>query len=476
MSEEVIVSTQIPGLTTVVIPDSITVHLGTPTEQAENVTVPFIDYIKNVASSELYPTWPEASLKANIYAIISIALNRIYTEWYRSRGYNFDITSTTQYDQAFVKGRGIFDSIDRIVDEIFDEYIVRQGRIEPFFATFCDGRIAQCNGMYQWGTVGLAEQGIIPYEILQYYYGQDININTDTPIINLQETYPGSPLIPGNTNQYVLITKMALNTISSNFPAIPKITPVDATFNESMEAAVKEFQNIFNLPVTGIIDKATWYEIRKIYVSVRRLAEISSQGVLISDIPPDLVTEIEEGQVVPKVQLVQYFLNVLSAYYDSIPSIDIDGILGPNTRAAIIEFQKTMGLPTTGLIDEKTWGTMYNSVLGILRELPPTAVALPSLLYPNVIYREGMESPGVFIIQELLSFISTAVPEIPSVELDGAFDSKTTLAVVAFQRLYGIKANGIVDEETWNRIVSVYRELRFGEVRAPGQFPGTDIN
>jgi peptidoglycan hydrolase-like protein with peptidoglycan-binding domain len=468
-------SVQIPGLTNVVIPGSITVHLGEPSEPAENVTVPFIDYVKNVASSEIYPTWPEASLKANIYAIISIALNRIYTEWYRSRGYNFDITNTTQYDQAFVKDRGIFDSIDRIVDEIFDEYIVRQGRIEPLFATFCDGRIAQCNGMYQWGTVDLAQQGMVPYEILQYYYGEDININTDTPIINLQETYPGSPLSLGDTNQYVLIAKMSLNTISANFPAIPKITPIDATFNESMEAAVREFQNIFNLPVTGVIDKATWYELRKIYVSVRRLAELSSRGILIEEIPSD-ISDIEEGQVVPRVQLVQYFINVLSAYYESIPSIDIDGILGPNTRAAIIEFQKTLELPITGLIDEETWNTMYNSVLGILRELPPTAVALPSFIYPNIIYREGTEGPDVFIIQELLAFISTVVPEIPTVELNGFFGPETTAAVIAFQRMYGIEPDGIVDEETWNKIVDVYRELRFGETRSPGQFPGTDIS
>ncbi len=467
-------SIQIPGLTHVVIPDSITVHLGEPSEPAENITVPFIDYVKNVASSEIYPTWPEASLRANIYAIISIALNRIYTEWYRSRGYNFDITNTTRYDQAYVKDRGIFDSIDRIVNEIFNEYIVRQGRIEPLYASFCDGRIAQCEGMYQWGTVDLAGQGMVPYDILKYYYGEDININTDTPVVNFQETYPGTSLSLGDTNQYVLIAKMSLNTISSNYPAIPKISPINATFDESMEAAVREFQNIFNLPETGIIDKATWYEIRKIYVSVRRLAELSSQGMLISDVPED-ITDIEGGLVVPKVQLVQYFLNVLSAYYQSIPAVDIDGILGPNTRAAIIEFQKTMNLPSTGMLDDGTWNAMYDSVLGILRELPPTAIALPAFLYPNVIYREGVTGPGVFVIQELLAYISTVVPSIPRAEPDGIFGPETTAAVKAFQRMNGLEANGIVAEETWNRIVRVYRDLRFGEVRAPGQFPGTNI-
>ena len=467
-------SIQIPGLTNVVIPSSITVHLGKPTEPAENITVPFIDYVKNVASSEVYPTWPEASLRANIYAIISIALNRIYTEWYRSRGYNFDITSDPQYDQSFVKDRGIFDSIDRITDEIFDAYIVRQGRIEPLYAAFCDGRTSQCDGMYQWGTVDLANQGMIPYDILQYYYGNDININADTPVVNFRETYPGSPMRLGDTNQYVLIAKMSLNTISSNYPAIPKISPINSTFDESMEAAVREFQDIFFLPVTGIIDKATWYEIRKIYVSVRKLAELSSQGILISEMPEDIVN-IDEGQVVPKVQLVQYFLNVLSAYYESIPAVDIDGILGPQTRSSIIEFQKTLNLHATGLIDEETWQAMYDSVLGILRELPPTAIALPALLYPNIILREGVINPEVFIIQELLSYISTVVPEIPHVDPDGIFGPETAAAVRAFQRIYGLDANGIVAEETWNSIVNIYRELRFGEVRAPGQFPGTNI-
>ncbi len=455
-------SIQVPGLTTVVIPGSIRVHLGAPDEPAENVTVPFIDYIKNVASSELYPTWPEEALRANIYAIISIALNRIFTEWYPSRGYNFDITNTTQFDQAYVHERGIFDTIDRIVDEIFDEYIVRQGRVEPLFATFCDGRIAQCEGMYQWGTVDLAQQGMIPYEILQYYYGEDIDIKTDTPVINFQETYPGTPLRLGDTNQYVLFTKTYLNAISVNYPAIPKIYPVDATFNESMEAAVREFQRIFNLPVTGIVDKATWYEIRKIYVAVRKLAELTSRGLLVSEIPRFLSEEIEEGQVVPRVQLVQYFLNVLSAYYESIPQVDIDGILGPQTRTAIIEFQKTMGLPTTGLIDAETWDSLYNSIVGILRELPPTAIALPALLYPNIILREGSEGPSVFILQEYLEYISTIVPSIPAIESTGLFGPETTAAVIAFQNQYDLTPNGIVDEQTWNRIVEVYRQLRFG--------------
>ena len=468
-------STRVPGLSTVVIPRNITVHLGRPDEEAENVTVPFIDYVKNVASSELFPTWPESALRANIYAIVSIALNRIFTEWYRSRGYNFDITNNTQFDQAYVKDRGIFDTVDRLVDEIFNDYISRQGQIEPLYAQFCDGRVSQCEGMYQWGTVDLASKGYVPYEILQYYYGENINIVPNAPVVNLEETYPGFPLKLGDNNQYVLLIKMALNAISVNFPAIPKVYPVDSEYTEGMEEAVRAFQEAFNFPVTGIIDKATWYEIRKIYVAVRNLAELTSQGTLVSDIPRDIVTEIEEGQVVPRVQMVQYFLNVLSAYYRSIPAVDIDGILGPQTRTSLIEFQKTMGLPATGIIDSETWNTMYNSILGILRALPPGAIALPALIFPNIVYREGSEGPGVFLLQEYLSFISTLVPSIPAVTPDGVFGPDTRAAVVAFQHQYGLNPDGVVQQATWNRIVQVYRELRFGDYRTPGQYPGNEI-
>ena len=279
----------------------------------------------------------------------------------------------------------------------------------------------------------------------------------------IQQTYPLSPLRLGDDNQHVLIAKMALNAIAVNYTAIPRISPVNSLFDENLEAAVKEFQNIFNLPVTGIIDLATWFEIGSKYAMVARLAEISTRGVLVGDVVEDIV-EVEEGvQVVPRVQMVQFFLNVLSVYYDSIPAVDIDGILGPETRNAIIEFQKTMKLPLTGTIDEETWNTMYNSVLGILRALPPAAIQLPALIFPNIIYSEGTERPGVFIIQEVLAYISTIVPEIPYVQPDGRYGPETTAAVTVFQKIYGLKPTGIVNEETWNKLISVYRELRFGD-------------
>lgn len=467
-------SIEIPGLTQVVIPAAITVHLGAPDEPAENVTVSFLDYIKNVASSELYPTWPENALRANIYAIISTALNRVFTEWYRSRGYNFDITNDTSVDQAFVNNRGIFDTVSRIVDEIFDSYISRQNQLEPLYAQFCDGRITQCPGLLQWGTVDLARQGLSPYEILQRYYGQNINIQTDTPLAEAYETYPGTPLQLGDNNPYVLLMQISLNTISTNYPAIPKIPNPDGTFNEATLAAVEEFQRIFGITVTGIIDKATWYRIRRIYTAVTNLAELSSRGIIISEIPEFTPTP-GPTEVVPRVQAVQYFLNVLSAYYNTIPSVDINGVLDTQTRTAIMEFQKTMRLPITGIVDEQTWNSMYNSVVGILETLPPSAIALPSLLWPGIVYRRGSEGPGVYLIQQYLSYIASVLEGIPPADPDGIYGPQTEQAVREFQEYFGIDVTGVVDQYTWNRIVLIYRNLRFGNTRNVGQFPGTDV-
>ena len=255
-------SVQIPTTSFVTIPETITVHLGSPDEVAENVTVPFIEYIRNVASSELYPTWPENALRANINAIVSIALNRVYTEWYRSRGYNFDITNSTQFYQAFVYKGEIYDNIAKFVNETFDDYIVRQTRVEPLFAQYCDGRVSQCEGMYQWGSVDLAEQGYTPFEILQYYYGNDIEIITNAPVGTVEETYPGTPLKLGDSGTIIYQLQLVLNDISVNYPAIPKIIPVDGIFSPNMESAVKAFQTVFNLPPTGVIDKGTWDRIK----------------------------------------------------------------------------------------------------------------------------------------------------------------------------------------------------------------------
>lgn len=296
-----------------------------------------------------------------------------------------------------------------------------------------------------------------------------------SPVPDIEETYPGTPLKRGDSSLSVLSAKNALNAISVNFTAIPKIYPVNTEFDESMEAAVREFQNIFNLSVTGIIDKATWYEIRKIFSLVRKLAQTTSEVSLPGEIPPETIEELENLEVIPRVQLVQYFLNVLSAYYDSIPAVDINGMLNTQTRNSIREFQKTFNLPMTGTIDNETWNIMYSNIQGILRVLPPSAIALPALLYPQIEYSEGMEDPGIYIIQQFLQFISTIMVDIPAVTPNGIFGPETTKSIIAFQNTFGLEPNGIIDEDTWHKIVDIYRQLRFSNSRAIGQYSGTVI-
>ncbi|MBE6663146.1 MAG: hypothetical protein E7602_01435 [Ruminococcaceae bacterium] len=262
-----------------VIPRYVTVHLGPPDSDAPNVTVPFADYIKNVASSEIFPTWPENAIRANIYAQISFALNRIFTAYYRSRGYNFDITNSIGIDQSFFNGREIFENISNIVDEIFNDYIVMGDSVEPYFTAYCDGREITCNGLQQWDTVALAEQGLTPYEILQRFYGDNINIVTNAPIGDRISTWDGITLGYGSIGNAVQQIQIRLNRISKNFSAIPKINPVNGIFDTDTENAVRAFQNAFDLEEDGLVGKETWYAIQRTYSAVKRLNDLASEGL-----------------------------------------------------------------------------------------------------------------------------------------------------------------------------------------------------
>ena len=297
------------------IPEQITVHMGSPDSDAENITVDFPYYIKNVASSEIYPTWPESSLRANIYVIITYALNRIYTEWYRAIGYDFDITSTTQFDQAFVQNRDIFENISQIVDEIFNDYVRKQGSIEPYFTSFCNGTTVTCSGLSQWGTVELANRGYTPYEILKNYYGNDIEIVRNAEVRTNTPSYPEIILNLGMSGNDVRTIQVQLNRISRNYPAIPKIESPDGTFGVQTEEAVKAFQSIFNLNVTGMVDKATWYKIAYIYISVKRLAELNSEGLSIEEVSKQYSEELRIGMDGSEISNLQYYLAVVGAYY-----------------------------------------------------------------------------------------------------------------------------------------------------------------
>lgn len=354
----------------VVIPNPITVHLGTPSSNAKNVQVSFPEYVKNVASSEIYPTWPQNSLTANIYAIITFALNRIYTEWYRSRGYNFDITNSTAYDQYFVEGRPIYSSISRIVDDIFNEYVRRQGHIAPYFTSFCNGTTATCQGLSQWGTVTLAEQGLTPIQILRSYYPDDVEIAETEVVTGILSSYPGTPLRVGSTGLDVQTIQTYLNRIRRNYPAIPAITDEEGVFQDSTRAAVTKFQNIFNLTPDGIVGKSTWYKISSLYTAVARLAELDSEGgsIGIGTVPPGSI--LRQGSSGPDVITLQYLLDLISEYYPEIPGLAQDGIFGSGTRQSVIAFQKTMSLNADGIVGPLTWKALYDTYRGIIQNVP----------------------------------------------------------------------------------------------------------
>ena len=346
------------------IPEQITVHLGSPSSNAANVTVSFSDYVKNVASSEIYPTWDEDALRANILAIVSFALNRVYTEFYRSRGYDFDITNSTAFDQYFVNGRSFFDNVSRIVDELFNDYLRRPGFVEPLAAKFCNGTTVTCEGLSQWGSQNLAEQGYTSTEILDSYYG-DVEIVTNAPIQGITSSYPGTPLRRGTTGPGVVTIQTSLNRIGQSYPAIPKIPVVDGIFGSRTEAAVRKFQEIFNLTQDGIVGPATWYALVRIYVAVTRLAELRSQGQRFYANSWATTDPIEQGDSGIKVEHLQYMLSVLSAYIPEIPPLNIDGIFGNATRAAVMAAQRRFGLPQTGIVDFQTWEEIYDQFSGI---------------------------------------------------------------------------------------------------------------
>lgn len=447
-------------MATPVIPDFITVHLGRPDSSAKNVRVSFTGYIKNVASSEVYPTWPENSLRANIYAQISLALNRIYTEYYRSRGYNFDITNSTAYDQAYIDGRDIFGNISRIVDEIFNSYITKGNQIQPYFAEYCDGKNVTCKGMSQWGTVTLANQGRTPIQILRNYYGSDINLVSNVPVKNIRESYPGTLLRLGTVGEDVRTIQRQLNRIRRNYPSIPNIPQTNGVFEATTRAAVRQFQSIFNLAVDGIVGRATWYKIKRIYNAVIKVSELYSEGITISDIDRIYSTSLRRGSRGNEVKLIQYYLNFLSFFNNRLPSIDADGIFGPATDNAVKAFQSEYGLTADGIVGRDTWNRLQDAYFSTLNSLPDEYRSYSSLLYPGYVITTGASGNVVTQLQTFLNVIAANNSAVPSVAVDGVYGNETRNAVIAVQKLSGLEQTGAVGALTWNAIVNLYNEYR----------------
>lgn len=448
-----------------VIPERIVVHLGTPDSSARNVSVSFPDYIKNVASSEIFPTWPEAALRANIYAKISFALNRVYVEWYRSRGYDFDITSSTQYDQAFVYGRDVFANIGAIVDEIFNNYIVRRGSVEPLFAMFCNGTTVTCNGLSQWGTVTLAERGYTPYEILQYYYGEDIDIVYNAPISANIQSYPGAPFGFGSSGNEVRTIQRELNRVSRNYPAIPKIYPANGIFGESTVEAVKTFQQVFNLPASGIVNKATWYKLKFIFTAVKGLSELESEGLTLEDVDEPWGDSLRRGDYGQRIRALQYYLNVIAYFNPEIPSVTANGSFDAATDAQVRAFETFYGLNPDGVVDFRTWLLINDVYQQILQSLPEGYEGAAAEIYPGYNLTPGMRNKDVREFQTYLRVIGQNISQIPVIEATGYFGPETERAVLIFQRLYGLEPTGFVGSPTWDAAAREYNFIRFGTER-----------
>ena len=436
-----------------VIPTYITVHLGAPDAPAENVTVPFTDYIKNVASSEIFPSWPEASLRANILAQISYTLNRVYTEYYRSRGYDFDITNDIRYDHAYTQNGEIFGSISVIVDEIFNNYIRRTGTIEPLFAVFCDGVKSMCDGLLQWGTVELANSGYNAEEILRYYYGDDIEIVYDAPLADKTESYPGTPLSVGSFGDDVRKIKTELNRIAKNYPAIPTVDNSTSVYDRETEAAVKVFQQVFNLTVDGIVGKATWYKIKAIFTAVKQLSEITSEGLTIPEVDRVFKETLTLGDSGPEVETVQYYLAFLGYFYPQLPPIAITGTFDEQTRDAVFTFESEYGLTIDGVVDANTFAAIERAYLDAVSQLPANYQSAIGEPYPGRFLVEGDRGESVKVIQTYLNRIGRTDPNIPELVPDGIFGPVTKAAVIEIQRQLGIEQNGAVGPVEWVEII-----------------------
>ncbi len=379
-------------ITTPYSPQYITVHIGPASQAGENVTVTFPDYIKNVASSEIYPTWNEQALRANILAQVSFALNRVYTEYYRSRGYSFDITSSTINDQKFIKGRNTFENVDRLVDELFNTYVRRRGFVEPLSTRFCNGTTVTCAGLSQWGSEQLARQGLNYLQILRRYYGDDIELVSNAPVRNIRNSYPGSPLRQGASGENVVVLQVMLNRIGRNYPAIPRISPVDGVFGEQTLAAVKKFQSVFNLTPDGVVGEATWYKLVFLYVGVTNLSELVSEGQRFTSVQygPDTPV-LQEGARGYAVSVLQYFLAIVAQFRYNIPAPAIDGVFGPETRRSVEAFQRQTGLPVDGIAGRATWNRLFSEYQGVARSTLAYA-NLPD--DPSEISRVAGQFPG----------------------------------------------------------------------------------
>ena len=416
-------------------------------------------------------SWPEEALRANIIAQVSLALNRIWTEWYPSRGYSFNITGSPGYDQAYVNGRTVFAVMERLTAELFNTFVQRSGDAEPYFTEYCDGKTVTCPGMKQWGTVDRAREGLNALQILRYYYGNRVQLVTTNNIAAIPSSYPGSPLRRGSTGTNVRILQKQLSRIAKDYPSFGK-PAVTGTFDEATENSVKKFQKQFGLTADGIVGKATWYKISYIYVSIKDLAELTSEGETAEGIQSTggwPGTVLRRGSTGSSVEQVQFWLSDLAQFDSSLVRVSVDGSYGAATERAVRAFQQKQNLTADGVVGQTTWNALYAAWVDAQSDLGGTA-------WPGTALRRGDTGMEVRLVQFWLRLAADNYSALRTVTVDGSYGAATVSAVTAFQSLFGLTADGVVGRSTWNKLkevgLAVANKIVAANV-APGQFTAT---
>ena len=416
-------------------------------------------------------SWPEEALRANIIAQVSLALNRIWTEWYPSRGYSFNITGSPGYDQAYVNGRTVFAVMERLTAELFSTFVQRSGDAEPYFTEYCDGKTVTCPGMKQWGTVDRAREGMNALQILRYYYGSRVQLVTTDNIATIPSSYPGSPLRRGSTGTNVRILQKQLSRIARDYPSFGK-PAVTGTFDEATENSVKKFQKQFSLTADGVVSRATWNKVSFIYVSVKDLAELTSEGETAEGTQsaggwPGTV--LRRGSTGSSVEQVQFWLSDLAQFDSSLVRVTVDGSYGATTERAVRAFQQKQSLTADGAVGQRTWNALYTAWVDAQSDLGGTA-------WPGTALRRGDVGMEVRLVQFWLRLAADNYSALRTVTVDGSYGAATVSAVEAFQTLFGLTADGVVGRSTWNKLkevgLAVANKIVAANV-APGQFTTT---
>ena len=412
------------------------------------------------------PTWPEQALRANILAQISLALNRIWTEWYPSRGYSFNITGSPGVDQAYVSGRTVFAVMEKLTAELFNTYVRRSGDREPYYTEYCDGKTVTCPGMKQWGTVDRAKEGKNALQILRYYYGSRVELVTTNNIASIPSSYPGSPLRRGSTGMEVRLVQFWLRLAADNYSGLSHVT-VDGSYGPATVRAVTAFQNRFSLAADGVTGRSTWNKLKEVALAVAN--KIVDYGVA----PGQFTATVRQGSSGTAVRAVQFYLRRLTAYYSDVPTVTVDGTFGAATTRAVRAWQERAGLTVDGTVGRLTWQSIYDAVQAL--ETSGPVVRVVGLTSPTGTLRPGDSGPKVLQLNRLLLFLNQWIPEInflAGTEPSGTFDPELEIAVRSAQRYFGLAETGEVTPATWTIFRDAALTLLAVTPAAAGPEPG----